>query len=147
MDYESMGTNNKAVTAYLPEDIEARLAEFCLDNGLSRQGKKSGKEKPALGTGIVEVLRIFFSEAFDSSGTVSVLNKDELQAIVSETLPNSLPTHEWVQTEIQQAIASLKSELNTEKKVVTKTVAPPEKAAAKKEDTKVKDEKKKTPSP
>ncbi|MEB3224468.1 MAG: hypothetical protein VKJ86_01555 [Synechococcus sp.] len=113
MDYDHMGTKNKAVTAYLPEEIEARLTAFCLENGLSRQGKKSGKEKPALGTGIIEVLRIFFSADLQSNAPVPTLDKDELQAIVSETLPSNVPTQEWVQTEIQQAIAQLKSELNS----------------------------------
>ncbi|QCS49825.1 hypothetical protein FEK30_10445 [Picosynechococcus sp. PCC 11901] len=112
MDYDNMGTKNKAVTAYLPEEIEARLTAFCLENGLSRQGKKSGKEKPALGTGIIEVLRIFFSADLNGNSSSPVLDKDELQAIVSKTLPSNVPTQEWVQTEIQQAIAQLKSELN-----------------------------------
>jgi hypothetical protein len=113
MDYDPMGTKNKAVTAYLPEEIEACLAAFCLENGLSRQGKKSGKEKPALGTGIVEVLRLFFSTDLNSSFPAPVLDKDELQAIVSETLPDHVPTQAWVQSEIQQAIAQLKSEMAT----------------------------------
>ncbi|MBV5259494.1 hypothetical protein FLX56_13810 [Synechococcus moorigangaii CMS01] len=111
MDYDNMGTKNKAVTAYLPEEIEARLTAFCLENGLSRQGKKSGKEKPALGTGIIEVLRIFFSTDPNVNIPASALDKNELQAIVSETLPSNVPTQEWVQAEIQQAIAQLKSEL------------------------------------
>ncbi len=113
MDYDNMGTKNKAVTAYLPEEIETRLTAFCLENGLSRQGKKSGKEKPALGTGIIEVLRIFFSADLNGNTPTPVLDKDELQAIVSETLPSNVPTQEWVQTEIQQAIAQLKSELDS----------------------------------
>lgn len=104
-----MGTKNKAVTAYLPEDIETQLAAFCLENGLSRQGKKSGKDKPALGTGIIEVLRLFFSaNAHDRS--ITDLNQDELQTIISRNLPSTVPTKAWVKTEIQQAISALKAE-------------------------------------
>jgi len=111
MDYGiNMGTKNKAVTAYLPEDIEARLTEYCLEHGLSRQGKKSGKEKPALGTGIIEVLKAFF--ALENGAAIAPIDKKELQKIVSKTLPNNVPTEKWVQSEIEQAIASLKKELN-----------------------------------
>lgn len=112
MDYGiNMGTKNKAVTAYLPEDIEARLTEYCLEHGLSRQGKKSGKEKPALGTGIIEVLKAFF--ALENGAAIApVVDQKELQKIVSKTLPDNVPTEKWVQSEIKQAIASLKKELN-----------------------------------
>ena len=75
MDCEIMGTKNKAVTAYLPADIETRLAEYCLEHGLSRQGKKSGKEKPALGTGIIEVLRAFFGTEMNSNRPGVVIDK------------------------------------------------------------------------
>lgn len=107
----NMGTKNKAVTAYLPEDIEARLTEYCLEHGLSRQGKKSGKEKPALGTGIIEVLKAFFALE-NGSAIAPVVDQKELQKIVSKTLPNNVPSEKWVQSEIKQAIASLKKELN-----------------------------------
>lgn len=112
MDYGiNMGTKNKAVTAYLPEDIEARLTEYCLEYGLSRQGKKSGKEKPALGTGIIEVLKAFF--ALENGKAIApIVDQKELQKIVSKTLPDNVPTEKWVQSEIKQAIASLKKELN-----------------------------------
>ncbi|WP_225875234.1 hypothetical protein [[Limnothrix rosea] IAM M-220] len=106
-----MGTKNKAVTAYLPADIEALLAEYCLEHGLSRQGKKSGKEKPALGTGIVEVLRHFFGTAMNGNGSGAVIDKEEIEKIVSQTLPSNVPTEAWVKAEIEQAIAALKSEL------------------------------------
>ena len=107
-----MGTNNKAVTAYLPPEIETRLSEYCLEHGISRQGKKSGKEKPALGTGIIEVLKIFFEA--ESNHDISVVDKQVLQEIVTETLSSTVPTREWVKTEIQQAIAAVKTELDSQ---------------------------------
>ena len=119
MDCETMGTKNKAVTAYLPADIETRLAEYCLEHGLSRQGKKSGKEKPALGTGIIEVLRAFFGTEMNGSRSGTVIDKKEIKKIVSQTLPSNVPTEAWVKTEIQQAIATLKSELSNVEPVVT----------------------------
>ncbi|AFY39522.1 hypothetical protein Lepto7376_3298 [[Leptolyngbya] sp. PCC 7376] len=117
MDYEIMGTKNKAVTAYLPADIEIRLAEYCLEHGLSRQGKKSGKEKPALGTGIIEVLRTFFGTEMNGNVAGTVIDKKEIQKIISKTLPSNVPTEDWVKAEIQQAIAALKSELATDETV------------------------------
>ena len=125
LDYEIMGTKNKAVTAYLPADIEASLAEYCLEQGLSRQGKKSGKEKPALGTGIVEVLRTFFGTETNGKGIKTEVDQKAIEAIVSKKLPSNVPTEDWVKTEIQQAIAGLRSELkpSTEKAKVVKTVA------------------------
>ncbi len=116
-----MGTKNKAVTAYLPADIEARLAEYCLEQGLSRQGKKSGKEKPALGTGIVEVLRHFFGTSMNGNGAGAVIDKEEIEKIVSQTLPSNVPTEDWVKAEIDQAIAALKSELGGAKPVAEST--------------------------
>jgi hypothetical protein len=113
MDNEIMGTKNKAVTAYLPEDIEAKLAEYCLEHGLSRQGKKSGKEKAALGTGIIEVLRTFFDGETPSKTVTPIIDKKEIKKIVSKTLPSNVPTADWVKTEIQQAIATFKQELQT----------------------------------
>lgn len=137
MDSDSnMGTKNKAVTAYLPEDIEARLTEYCLEHGLSRQGKKSGKEKPALGTGIIEVLKAFF--ALESGAAIApVVDQKALQKIVSKTLPDNVPTEKWVQSEIKQAIASLKKELNggapaTKEKTPVATTEKPKKEESKK---------------
>jgi hypothetical protein len=127
MDNAIMGTKNKAVTAYLPEDIEAKLAEYCLEHGLSRQGKKSGKEKAALGTGIIEVLRTFFDGETHSKTVTPVIDKKEIKKIVSKTLPSNVPTADWVKTEIQQAIATFKQELqivpatSTEIPATTKT--------------------------
>lgn len=108
-----MGTKNKAVTAYLPADIEARLAAYCLEQGLSRQGKKSGKEKPALGTGIVEVLRCFFGTETNGKGIKTEVDQKAIEAIITDKLPSNVPTEAWVKTEIQQAIATLRSELTS----------------------------------
>lgn len=114
-----MGTKNKAVTAYLPEDIEAKLTEYCIEHGLSRQGKKSGKEKAALGTGIIEVLRLFFNGETHTALVAPTINKKEIKKIVSKNLPSNVPTADWVKTEIQQAIATFKQELEN-------TIVPPE---------------------
>ena len=104
MDYETMGTKNKAVTAYLPADIEASLAAYCIEQGLSRQGKKSGKEKAALGTGIVEVLRSFFGTDTDGKGIKTEVDKKAIEAIVASKLPSNVPTEDWVKGEIEETL-------------------------------------------
>ncbi len=56
----TLATNKKAISAYLPSDIEEYLTEYCIEYDITRKDK-SGKIKPALGTAVVEILRIFFS--------------------------------------------------------------------------------------
>lgn len=56
-----MATNKKAISAYLPSDIEEYLIKYCIEYDITRKDK-SGEIKPALGTAVVEILRIFFSD-------------------------------------------------------------------------------------
>ncbi|MGV2829312.1 hypothetical protein [Myxosarcina sp. GI1(2024)] len=55
-----MATNKKAISAYLASDLEEYLTEYCIEYDITRKDK-SGEIKPALGTAVVEILRIFFS--------------------------------------------------------------------------------------
>ena len=105
-----MATENKAVTCYLPSELEESLTRYCTEYEITRKDK-SGKIKPSLGTGIVEILKVFFSGETVPSPLPSGLS----------TLPSSVVTEEKLQQELQQAIASLRSEfqpaLNTQKEV------------------------------
>ena len=55
-----MATDNKAVTTYIPKEVEKSLTQYCLNNGLTRNDRY-GNDKPSLGTAIVEVLKDYFS--------------------------------------------------------------------------------------
>lgn len=90
-----MATENKAVTCYLPSEIEESLTRYCTEYEITRKDK-SGEIKPSLGTGIVEILKVFFSGETVPSPLPSGLS----------TLPSSVVTEE----KLQQAIASLRSE-------------------------------------
>lgn len=72
-----MATQNKAVTTYLPSDVEQYLTEYCTKNGLIRKDK-DGNEKASLGTGIVEVLRDYFSITADETSKSHLMEQVEL---------------------------------------------------------------------
>ena len=61
-----MATDNKAVTTYLPRQVEESLAEYCKSNGLIRKDKH-GTDRPALGTAIIAVLKDYFKISSESS--------------------------------------------------------------------------------
>lgn len=52
-----MTTNNKAVTCYLPKDIEDFITGYCTQYGITRKDKE-GHIYPSLGTGIIELLKL-----------------------------------------------------------------------------------------
>ncbi|CAO5058854.1 Ribbon-helix-helix protein CopG domain-containing protein [Microcystis aeruginosa] len=51
-----MTTQNKAVTCYLPKDIEDFITGYCNEYGITRKDKE-GSIYPSLGTGIIELLK------------------------------------------------------------------------------------------
>ncbi len=52
-----MTTQNKAVTCYLPKDIEEFITGYCNEYGITRKDKE-GHIYPSLGTGIIELLKL-----------------------------------------------------------------------------------------
>ncbi len=52
-----MATENKAVTVYLPPELEEYVTGYCLEHDVTRKNK-AGVRTPSLGTGIVDLLRI-----------------------------------------------------------------------------------------
>ena len=52
-----MATENKAVTVYLPPDLEQYISGYCLEYDVTRKNK-AGELQPSLGTGIVDLLKI-----------------------------------------------------------------------------------------
>jgi hypothetical protein len=97
LDSEYNGTpvkGNRAVTCYLPRDLEESLTRYCTENGITRKDK-TGENRPALGTGIVEALKIFFSN-------------DTLPSPIPSTVP--LPDNVVTVDRLETAIDSLRSE-------------------------------------
>ena len=52
-----MTTQNKAVTCYLPKDIEDFITRYCTEYGITRRDKE-GNTLASLGTGIIELLKL-----------------------------------------------------------------------------------------
>ena len=51
-----MTTENRAVTIYLPIELEEKIKQYCLDKDIVRRNKK-GDVIPSLGIGILEYLK------------------------------------------------------------------------------------------
>lgn len=109
-----MTTNNKAVTCYLPKDIEDFITGYCNEYGITRKDKE-GHIYPSLGTGIIELLKLLaynpelvgspildtvpskFSEAAIETKIDEILEKklsnhllDKLPSMILEYLPSNL---------------------------------------------------------
>ena len=101
-----MTTDNKAVTAYLPSDIEESLTRYCTESGITRKDK-SGELKPSLGTGIVEILKIFFSgESVTSQLPGDVVTEDRLETALTTLLDE-------LRSEFQRKYNSLAAQLES----------------------------------
>ena len=99
-----MATTNKAITTYLPSFLEESLTQYCTEYNITRKDK-SGELKPALGTGIVEVLKVFFSNedvpsplSSDVPGTS--LSQGEVEKIVNERLSDVFEQLKEIETRL-----------------------------------------------
>ena len=129
-----MATNKKAISAYLPTDIEEYLTKYCTEYDITRKDK-SGEIKPALGTAVVEILKIFFNSEDLPSPLPdnvpllpsNVVTEDRLSEVLSElrtssnavnTLPSNVLTKDDLERQVEaaigeaipKAIANLKSD-------------------------------------
>lgn len=129
-----MATNKKAISAYLPSDLEEYLTMYCIEYDITRKDK-SGEIKPALGTAVVEILKIFFnSEDLPSPlpdnvplFPSNVVTEDRLSEVLSElrtsgnvvnNLPKLVLTKDDLERQVEaaigeampKAIANLKSD-------------------------------------
>lgn len=115
-----MATNKKAISAYLPSDIEEYLTQYCIEYDITRKDK-SGEIKPALGTAVVEILRIFFSDENVPSPLPdnvpllpsNVVTEDRLTKALSEfqktskvvdTVPSNVLTRNDLDRQVEAAI-------------------------------------------
>ena len=85
------------VTCHLPKQIERQLIRYCHEHDILRKDK-SGKIKPSLAIGIVEILEHFFAQ---DSSSLSVEDKSD-SSIGHEGL-----TQAQLDASLEQAIASI----------------------------------------
>jgi hypothetical protein len=117
-----LATNKKAISAYLPSDLEEYLTEYCIKYDITRKDKL-GEIKPALGTAIVEILRIFFSSENIPSplpDNVSLLpsnvvTEDKLTEVLSEfknssNVANNLPSNVLTIDDLNKRVEAVISE-------------------------------------
>ena len=89
-----MTTNNKAVTCYLPKDIEDFITGYCNEYGITRKDKE-GVIYPSLGTGIIELLKLLaYNPELVSSPILdtvpSKFSEDAIEKKIDEILEKKL---------------------------------------------------------
>ena len=89
-----MTTNNKAVTCYLPKDIEDFITGYCNEYGITRKDKE-GNIYPSLGTGIIELLKLLaYNPELVSSPILdtvpSKFSEDAIEKKIDEILEKKL---------------------------------------------------------
>ena len=89
-----MTTQNKAVTTYLPKDIEEFITGYCNEYGITRKDKE-GNIYPSLGTGIIELLKLLaYNPELVSSPILdtvpSKFSEDAIEKKIDEILEKKL---------------------------------------------------------
>ena len=92
-----MTTNNKAVTCYLPKDIEDFITGYCNEYGITRKDKE-GVIYPSLGTGIIELLKLLaYNPELVSSPILdtvpSKFSEDAIEKKIDEILEKKRSNH------------------------------------------------------
>jgi hypothetical protein len=92
-----MTTNNKAVTCYLPKDIEDFITGYCIEYAITRKDKE-GNIYPSLGTGIIELLKLLaYNPELVSSPILdtvpSKFSEDAIEKKIDEILEKKLSNH------------------------------------------------------
>ena len=95
-----MTTNNKAVTCYLPKDIEDFITGYCNEYGITRKDKE-GNIYPSLGTGIIELLKLLaYTPELVSSPILdtvpSKFSEDAIEKKIDEILEKKLNSPDTV---------------------------------------------------
>jgi len=117
-----MATENKAVTVYLPPELEQYVSGYCLQYEVTRKNK-AGVRTPSLGTGIVDLLRILSATPISElPNNVPSELPDKLKEVqgdielnliekLSSNVPSQLKYN--VLKEIQESPGNLLSELKS----------------------------------
>jgi hypothetical protein len=118
-----MTTNNKAVTCYLPKDIEDFITGYCIEYGITRKDKE-GETLPSLGTGIIELLKLLaYSPELVSSPILdtvpSKFSEDAIEKKIDEILekklsnhlPDNVPSIEFVKDRLDNWVLSVDGDI------------------------------------
>ncbi len=111
-----MATENRAVTVYLPPELEEILEQYCTDNDINRKNKDCDAA-PSLGKGILHYLKSHLLDNGSNNAGSTGLNKNSLLQLVKESLTNDSlnvdQTVEIAREEIRQALIPIHDELAT----------------------------------
>lgn len=118
-----MTTQNKAVTCYLPKDIEDFITGYCNEYGITRKDKE-GHLYPSLGTGIIELLKLLaynpelvgspLPDAVPKSISEDAIEKkiDEiLEKKLSNHLPDNVPSIEVVKDRLDNWVLAVDGDI------------------------------------
>jgi hypothetical protein len=110
-----MTTQNKAVTCYLPKDIEDFITGYCNEYGITRKDKE-GNIYPSLGTGIIELLKLlaYNPELVGSPilDTVpSKFSEDAIEKKLSNHLPDNVPSIEIVKDRLDNWVLAVDGDI------------------------------------
>ena len=117
-----MATENKAVTVYLPPELEEYVSGYCLQYDVTRKNK-AGATQPSLGTGIVDLLKILsatpISELPENVPSELPDKLKEIQGAIEcnviEKLSSNVPSEliDSVLKKMQESSGNLLSELKS----------------------------------
>jgi hypothetical protein len=117
-----MATENKAVTVYLPPELEEYVSGYCLQYEVTRKNK-AGELQPSLGTGIVDLLRILSATPISElPNTVPSELPDKLKEVqgaiesnIIEKLSSNVPSEliDTVLNKMQESSGNLLSQLKS----------------------------------
>jgi DNA-binding NarL/FixJ family response regulator len=117
-----MATDNRGVMVYLNPELESKIAQYCIDNDITRKNKE-GVVLPALGTGILQYLKSQLLSERSCASPSTVLSSgldrsDGLEpnaaASPSETAIDALTREDIVaivKAQIDRELASLRAEV------------------------------------
>lgn len=101
-----MTTQNKAVTCYLPKDIEDFITGYCNEYGITRKDKE-GVIYPSLGTGIIELLKLL------------VYNPELVSSPILDTVPSKF-SEDAIEKKIDEILEKKLSHLPTDLDLLTR---------------------------
>ena len=110
-----MTTQNKAVTCYLPKDIEDFITGYCNKYGITRKDKE-GNIYPSFGTGIIELLKLLAYNPELVGGLIvdtvpSKFSEDAIEKKLSNHLPDNVPSIEVVKDRLDNWVLAASGDI------------------------------------
>lgn len=116
-----MATDKRAITAYLPDDIEEKLIKYCTEYNITRKDKE-GNDQPSLGTGIVDLLKIILNKDTVPSPLESNVSIDieALEQNITDNLLGKLP--EYIDSNVKSKLLDTKALEDNLKRYIDSTI-------------------------